>query len=165
MQAQIPQLKKKLLRFDEYAGKAIDDIFTKEQIKNASVLTAEQFQTSIFINDGKGNFTLDALPVRAQFSPVFGIVATDINNDGIKDIFLAGNFFGLKPQTGRFDASYGTTLLGDAQHHFNYLEPSESGLFIKGEARDAAKIKAAKGGDYIITTINNDNLYLFKANK
>ena len=165
MQAQIPQLKKKLLHFDQYAGKTINDIFTKEQIKNASVLTAEQLQTSVFMNDGKGNFTIEPLPVRAQFSPVFGLVAADLNNDGIKDIFLAGNFFGLKPQTGRLDASYGTTLLGDVQHHFNYIEPLKSGLFIKGEARDAVKLKAAKGGDYIITSINNDNLYLFKANE
>jgi len=36
---------------------------------------------------------------------------------------------------------------------------------IKGEARDVANIKAAKGGDYIITSINNDKLYIFKANK
>jgi len=165
MQAQIPQLKKKFLGFAQYAGKEIDQIFTKEQMKDASVLTAEQTQTSAFINDGKGNFTMQPLPVMAQLSPVFGIVVTDLNNDGIKDIFLAGNFYGLKPQTGRLDASYGCTLLGDAKHHFTYITPSQSGLFFKGEARDVANIKAAKGGDYIITSINNDKLYIFKTNK
>ena len=164
LQAQIPQLKKKLLRFDEYAGKSIEDIFTESQLKEALVLTVEQTQTSVFINDGKGNFNMQPLPVMAQLSPVFGIFANDLNNDGIKDLFLAGNFFGLKPQTGRFDASYGVTLFGDVGHHFNYVNQSVSGLLVKGEARDIATIKAANGVEYIAVAMNNDKLLLYKRN-
>ncbi len=162
LEAQLPLIKKRFLKFDEYAEKSIEEIFSPEQLKHALVLTVAQTQTCIFINDGKGNFTMKPLPAMAQLSPVFGILAKDLNGDGLKDLFLAGNFFGLKPQTGRFDASYGTTLLGNAQHHFNYVTPSQSGLFIKGEARDIANIKSTDGDDYIIVAINNANLYLFK---
>jgi hypothetical protein len=97
----------------------------------------------------------------AQLSPVFGILVSDLNGDGRKDIFLAGNFYSLKPQGGRFDASYGITLLADAQHHFNYIEPTQSGLFINGEARDIATLKV-KGNSYIIVAMNNAPLYMFR---
>jgi hypothetical protein len=100
----------------------------------------------------------------AQLSPVFGIVATDLNLDGVTDLFLAGNFFGLKPQSGRFDASYGTTLLGDARHRFNYINQTVSGLFVKGEARDVKMIKSPNGKGLIAVAINNDKICLFKRN-
>lgn len=160
MEMQVPLLKKKFLHFTDYAGKAIDEVFTPEQLKDALVYTVEQSQTSVFINNGKGQFTMQALPARAQFSPVFGILPADINGDGIKDLFLVGNFYGLKPQAGRYDASYGATLLGDAQHGFSYIDPAASGLFINGEARDVKAIKTA-AGDRIIVAMNNAPLYLF----
>jgi len=164
MVAQIPALKKKFLRYDAYAGKSIDEIFDKDQLAQASILTVEQTQTCAYINDGKGNFTLQNFPVMAQLSPVFGIVVADLNGDGIKDIFLGGNFFGLKPEVGRFDASYGTTLIGNNKHQFTYISPSASGLFVKGEVRDAQIINAKKE-DYIIVARNNDALQIFRKRK
>lgn len=165
MESQMPQLKKKFLRYDAFAGKSIEEILTKNEITHATVLTVEQTQTAVFINDGHGNFSMQSLPLMAQLSPVFGIAVTDLNGDGKKDLFMAGNFFGLKPQTGRLDASYGTALISDGNHHFTYIKPNESGLFIKGEARDIATIKSAKGDSCIIVSMNNDKLYLFRKRK
>ena len=102
------------------------------------------------------------LPIEAQLSPVFGILPTDFNNDGKTDLFLCGNFYGFKPQTGRMDASYGTTLLQNGQHEFVFMPPSLSGLFIKGEARDVLQIKTAKGDTVIVVAINNAPLKVFR---
>jgi hypothetical protein len=165
LEAEIPQLKKKLLRFSDYAGKSIDEVFTKEQLSNAMVLTVDQPKTCVFLNDGKGNFKLDELPVRAEFSPVFGIGAADLNDDGRMDLFMVGNLYGVKPQTGRFDASYGVTLLGLPGGGFEYMEPSASGLFVKGEGRDIATIRSSKGDEYILVGVNNENLLLFRKQK
>jgi len=160
---QMPILKKKFLRYDSYAGKGIDEIFTPEELEKASVLSVAQTQTCVFYNNGKGQFNMKPLPVRAQFSPVFSILITDVNNDGINDLFLGGNFYGLKPEVGRYDASYGVTLLGNVKHGFDYLPPANSGLFIKGEVRDVKQIKT-KNGTAIIIARNNDALQLFKKN-
>lgn len=157
---QLPYLKKKFLRYDAYAGKSIDEIFTAGELEKASVLTVEQDQTCVFYNNGKGSFLMQPLPARAQFSPVYSILVTDINNDGIKDLFLGGNFYGVKPEVGRFDASYGVTFTGNAKHSFNYLSAMKSGLFITGEVRDIAPIKT-NNGDKIIVARNNDALQLF----
>jgi len=159
--AQIPNLKKKFLRYDAYAGKTIEEIFSSDELEGVSVLNATQPQTCILYNDGKGNFTAKPLPVRAQFSPMFGILADDFNGDGIKDLVMDGNFYGLKPEVGRLDASYGVTLLGNKDEHFTYVPPAESGFFIKGEVRDIKEIKT-KAGKLIIVARNNDDLQIFK---
>ena len=161
MEAEMPGLKKKFLRFDAYAGKGIEEIFTPQQLSHASVLRVEQAQTCLFLNDGKGHFIMQPLGIRAQMSPVFTILASDLNGDGLADLFLAGNFFGVKPQTGRFDANYGTTFLSDSGHRLHYVEPMQSGLFLRGEARDAALFHLAGGKREILVSVNNANLYLF----
>jgi enediyne biosynthesis protein E4 len=160
---QMPYLKKKFLRYDVYAGKSIDNIFTSEELEKASVLSVEQTQTCVFYNNGKGQFTMQPLPVRAQFSAVFSILAIDINGDGIKDLVLGGNFYGLKPEVGRYDANYGTTFLGNKNHGFDYAPPANTGLFVKGEVRDIAPINTKKG-KAIIVARNNDALQLFLKN-
>ncbi len=165
LQAQLPYLKKQFLHFSDYAAKSIDQIFSKEQLQQANVLSVEQTQTCIFINDGKGHFTMQPLPMMAQLSPVFGILPTDINKDGSIDLFLCGNFYGFKPQTGRMDASYGTILLQNAEHKFVFIPPAQSGLFIRGEARDVLQIKTAKGDNLIVVAMNNAPLKVFRKNK
>jgi hypothetical protein len=163
LEKEIPQLKKKFLSFKSYGGKEITDIFNSEELKSATILTATETRSMIFMNDGKGRFTTQALPLEAQFSPVYSIVVFDLNGDGYKDIFLAGNFYGLKPQTGRFDANYGTLFLQSGHNLFHYLAPKESGLFVKGEVRDASMILSAKN-ELLLIARNNDDLMLFGKN-
>ncbi|MBL7698703.1 MAG: VCBS repeat-containing protein [Chitinophagaceae bacterium] len=157
LQSQVPALKKVFLYFRDYAGKPIEEIFTEDQLKNISVLEVNETRTCLFRNDGKGYFTKEALPGEAQLSYVFAACVDDLDGDRKKDIFLAGNFYGLKPQAGRFDASYGTTLLGGTK----YVTPAESGLFVNGEVRDITMV-----GEYIVVAVNNQPLKIFKrANK
>jgi hypothetical protein len=159
--SQIPGLKKRFLTYDAYAGKTIDEVFSREQLQHATRLRADQSQTCVFVNDGKGHFTCQPLGVMAQLSPVFGILVTDLNGDGIPDLFMGGNFFGLKPEVGRFDASYGTTMLGNRNHEFTYASPLASGLFVKGEVRDIKSIPTAMG-PLILVARNNDSLQIFR---
>ena len=161
MVEQMPYLKKKLLRFDNYAGKTMEEIFSDDELKDAEIRTVNQTQSCIFYNNGKGLFTMQPLPLHAQFSPVFGILVTDLDGDGNKDIFLAGNFYGLKPETGRFDASYGVSLLGNSQHNFRYISPAETGLFVRGEVRDIQEIKT-RTSRLIVVARNNETLQVFK---
>ncbi|HXS56269.1 MAG TPA: VCBS repeat-containing protein, partial [Hanamia sp.] len=158
---QMPYMKKRFLKYKDYAGKTIDEVFTKEELAEAQKSTVNETRSCIFYNDGKGSFYKTPLPLRAQISPVFGILVADLNGDGIKDIFLGGNFYGLKPEVGRFDASYGITLLGNKAHRFTYVAPAESGLFIRGEVRDVKEISTARG-NYILIARNNDSLQIFK---
>ena len=84
-----------------------------------------------------------------------------MNADGTLDIFLAGNFYGLKPQTGRLDASYGVTFL-QKNGNWQYLLPKESGLFIRGEVRDILPIGLSGGKKGLLVSRNNAPFILFQ---
>ncbi len=67
MMLQMPFLKKQFLYFHDYAGLAIDKVFTAQQLSSAQKLTVQQTQTCVFINNGKDDFTMHALPQQTQF--------------------------------------------------------------------------------------------------
>jgi hypothetical protein len=163
MVQQIPSLKKKFLLYESYAGKGINEVFTKEQFKSSSQLSADEFQSCIFINNGKGNFTKQPLPLMAQLSPVFGILVFDYDNDGKKDILLGGNFFGVKPELGRFDASYSVLLKGQANHQFTFIPNAQTGMIVKDEVRDI-KLLHTTNQSYIVFARNNETLQIYKKN-
>jgi enediyne biosynthesis protein E4 len=165
MEKEIPQLKKKFLQFKSYAGKPFSEIFSADELKQATILTVNESRTAVFLNNGKGKFTKQALPVEAQLSPVYAAVVFDFNKDGIPDIFMAGNFYGVKPQTGRFDAGYGTLLLGKPGNQFQYMMPKQSGLFVRGEVRDAQIINPEGKNPLLLVARNNEKLLLFQKAK
>jgi hypothetical protein len=89
----------------------------------------------------------------------------DLNGDGRNDIFLAGNFYGLKPQTGRFDASYGSLFFQEPRNEFHYIAPKQSGIFVKGEVRDIIMMNPESKNPLILVARNNDSLMLFKKSR
>lgn len=161
---QIPSLKKKYLKYENFKDQTIDDIFTAEQLKNAAKLDVYELLTSVLINDGSGKFSVKHLPRQAQLSPTYGIEIMDINDDGIKDILLGGNLFEAKPEAGRYDASYGTVLQGDGKGNFKAILSGTSGFKMHGAVRDIITIKAG-GSDLIIVSRNNDSILTFKKNQ
>jgi len=79
-----------------------------------------------------------SLPAEAQFSPVLGLAVADMDGDGNEDLFLAQNFFSLRPEWPRTDAGRGLWLRGDGRGHFTALSGAESGVRVYGEQRGAA---------------------------
>ncbi|GAC1426497.1 MAG: VCBS repeat-containing protein [Flavisolibacter sp.] len=161
--SQLPYLNKKFLKFADYAGKTIDQVFTKEELKGALVKKAYQMQSCIALNDGKGNFTLNALPLRAQFSPIYAFLFDDLDGDNKPDILCGGNFFGVKPELGRNDASYSQFFKGDGKGNFSFVPNKKTGMIIKNEIRDILKIKTKKG-DVLFFAKNNDPVEIYRRN-
>ena len=140
------------------------DIFTPEQLKNQVVLNAYELSTSVAINDGHGKFVLKPLPGEAQISPVFGIEVHDFDSDGNQDILLGGNLYSVRPEVGRYDASFGLYLKGDGAGNFTAIPSIHSGVKIDGEVRDIITLHSAQG-DIILTSRNNDTMVALKAQK
>jgi enediyne biosynthesis protein E4 len=157
--SQIPSLKKKLLYYDQYKGKTISDIFTEEQLEKSVVLNAFTFESSCWLNKDGKQFEKRHLPLAAQISPVYAMIAEDFTSDGIPDLLVGGNLQRAKPETGIYDASYGVFLKGDGRGNFTAVSPSASGLSIKGEIRGFKKIRTGKG-NHILVARNNDSLVL-----
>lgn len=161
---QIPMLKKKFLRYADYAGKQFDKVFTDEMIKGAEIHEINTLQSGVFINDlKKKNFSFKAFPYQAQLSSVNTIICDDINADGVKEIILAGNFFGFKPEIGRLDANYGQ-IFQYQNNNFKYIAPNQSGLKLNGQIMSSLKISTQKSSIYIFGR-NNDSLLSYTQNK
>ena len=158
---QIPELEKKYPKYEMYKDQQITDIFTPEQLRNAIHLDVSLLETSLFLNDGTGHFTRRVLPIEVQFSPVYAAAAGDYNHDGKPDIILGGNLYNVKPEVGRYDASYGTLLLGDGQGNFTYVPAKVSGFHLDGEVRDFKEITTSKD-KIIVIARSNDSLQVFK---
>ncbi len=103
-------LKKKFLRYQTYATASVDEMFTKEQLQKAQKLEANMMQSSIFTNDGSGNFTRKSMPARAQFSPIQAIASIDLDKDNLPEIIAVGNNYETDVETGRDDAGIGVVL-------------------------------------------------------
>ncbi len=160
--SQLPGLKKQILKYEDYGSKTYDSLFPAE-IRNTSLKYEANNLESCILWNNNGSFELKPLPLEAQFSPVFGIVADDLDNDGKTDIWLGGNFYGLKPQVGRHNASKGVYLKGDGGKQFTYISPLKTGISIEGEVRDVAIIQSNGSKDLIIAR-NNAKVLLFKMN-
>lgn len=159
--AQIPSLGTKYKKFDDYKEQTIEDIFPAEVLKRSIVLNARMMESCIMINSGKGRFSLTPLPVEAQFTPVYSLIADDFDADGICDIILGGNQYRAKPETGIYDAGYGLLLKGNNTRQWQSVSPLISGFFTKGEIRDI-KILNINGIRIIAVARNNDNLQFYK---
>ena len=158
---QIPELEKKYPDYKMYKDQQITDIFTPEQLKSSIHLDVNLLETSLFINDGTGHFTREPLPVEVQFSPVYAAAVGDFNNDGNADILLGGNLYNVKPELGRYDASYGSFLIGDGKGGFSYMPAKSSGFHLDNEVRNIMEVKTTKD-KIVVVARSNDPLQIFK---
>jgi hypothetical protein len=136
---QIPSLKKMNLKHKDFANKSVQDLLNN-QLENVNVYPVVTAQSIIAYNDGKGNFTVEALPIQVQLSSVNNVAIEDWNNDGVLDVYAAGNFFDLLPQFCRVDASFGNLLLNEKNKLFKVGTPSETGVSINGQVKDIQPI-------------------------
>ena len=133
-----------------------------EKLDHAKKLTAEILSSVVLINNKKGAFTITALPPQVQWSPVFSFYTTDFNQDGMTDVVSAGNFYGVTPYEGRYDAGYGNVLLNQKSGSFKIPGSLQTGLIVDGEVRDIKIIKTINGASMIAFARNNDSIKFYK---
>lgn len=134
---QLANLRSRFTSYESFADATMEDIFTPEQLGRATKLTANHLRTSLLLSTPKGKFSMIGLPEQAQYSCVYLSVIEDFDHDGNSDILLLGNNRYFKLRLGKFDANYGTLLLGNGQGSFNYVPQTESGLHIIGDVRSS----------------------------
>ncbi|HYF70029.1 MAG TPA: VCBS repeat-containing protein [Ohtaekwangia sp.] len=164
MTKQMPFLKKRYLSYRKFAEATVSDMFSQEALNNAEQYSAYTFESSIIENLGNGKFKQRALPKAAQFSTVNAVHVADVNKDGHADLVLAGNFYRVNIQLGRYDASYGLILTGDGKGNFQSLPAHQSGFSVNGEVRSLQSITVG-GTNFILAIRNNDTVAVFSVGK
>ncbi len=150
----LPVLKKAYLKYSEVAGKTVDYMFY-DLFKDYVELKAETLGSAVFINDGKGNFTRQDLPADLQLAPVFAFqqgIRTGASNG---NYLLGGNFYGVFPYEGRYDAQAVAQFQAGKQQVIRYVsQPNLSD--ISGEVRDLKWVHTAAYGDLLVVMRNNE---------
>jgi hypothetical protein len=165
LQRALPMIKRKYVKYTDYANQRITDMFTPEQMKDCVEKKITTTKTIFLINDGKGNFEMKALPFEAQYSRIAAIETGDFDKDGILDILLAGNFYDVLPEWGRFDANYGLFLKGKGKGNFEVKKSSETGFKTIGQVRKMNKLRGSANQEVVVLAKNNDKAQVFSFKK
>lgn len=151
---QMPGMRKKFVRYKDYSGKTLDDIFTEQEKKGMDVYKTNFFESGVLINEGNNRFRFIPFPEKAQLSSVNDMVIDDMNNDGKKDLLVCGNTNDAAVMVGNIDAAGALLLTGDGKGLFEARSASEDGLTVRGEVRKVVYLKDKKGTTVIF--LKND---------
>lgn len=159
--SQLPGFKKRFISYEAYSKTSFKDLLTVKQVENAQFFEAETLETQLFLNKGKGQFTIGKLPIEAQFSTISAIISGDWNKDGNTDIILAGNDSYQRVKFGKIDANKGQVFLGKGDGTFHYLSQSKSNLNIPGDTKNMYSLQ----NGYLLFLRNNDFPLIYKIHR
>jgi hypothetical protein len=151
-------------KYHKYAEATIDSLLTPAMKKQAYRLTANNLQSCYINNLGNGKFEIKALPIQAQFAPLYGMIAEDLDGDGNLDVAITGNDFGTEVGTGRYDALNGLVLKGDGKGNFKPLTIQQAGIYIPGDGKALVALRSANNSLLLAASQNKSTLKLFSAN-
>jgi hypothetical protein len=77
---------------------------------------------------------------------------------------VGGNFYGVTPVFGRYDASYGLMMRGSAVGRLTPVDMEQSNLVIEGQVRDMKALRGPNGERLIVVARNNDTLEIIRVN-
>ncbi|HEV8083864.1 MAG TPA: VCBS repeat-containing protein [Chitinophagaceae bacterium] len=155
-------IKRRFTSYKSFANATMDSIISPAMRKNALRLKATTLKSCYLKNEGKGKFTMIALPPQAQVSTLNGMIADDFDGDGNLDVLINGNDYGTDITTGRYDALNGLLLKGDGKGNFQPLTIQQSGIYIPGNGKALVKLQSSSGKYLVAASQNRDVLKLFE---
>ncbi len=133
---QLPGLKRKYLKYAAYKGQTMEDIFTKEELGRGRELRAYTLASMVFWGNGDGTYSAgQELPMAAQLAPMYAGALFEVSQSGRPELILGGNLYGVKPEAGRYDASFGVVLALGADRSIRAIPSQQSGLKVGGQIR------------------------------
>lgn len=153
--------KSRFTNYNQFATATITDVLTKEEIDKSLKLYVDCLASCFIRNNGNGKFEMKPLPVQAQLSSIFSMMANDVDGDNNLDIIINGNDHGTEIGTGRYDAFNGLVLKGDGKGNFIPLSIEQSGLYIPGDGKSLVYLMSAKGKPLVLAGQNQGSLLVF----
>lgn len=164
---QMPFIKEKFKTYEAFAKAELKDVYG-DALSQSIAYKATNFASGIFTNSSNSQFRFMPFENTVQISSINKIFIEDFDGDGNKDLILLGNLYTSEVETPRNDASYGHFMKGDGLGHFKVIPAYKSGLYVKGDVKDAKLIRIGTKEKKITALLiakNDDFLQLIKVNK
>lgn len=158
---QMPFIKDKFPTYNDFGLANMSTVYGPENLEEALHYSANTFATTYFENTGNANFKAHQIDGIAQFSSVNSILIDDFNKDGNLDALLSGNLYQSEVETPRNDAGYGVFLEGNGSGQFISHFPNQSGLFVKGDVKNAGIVNTPSNDRKRIIFGKNDGTVQF----
>jgi hypothetical protein len=152
----VPSLKETFPTYESFGAKQIRDVFSATKVREATVKEAHTFAT-VYVENRRDTSHVARLPTQAQFAPVYDIISRDSEGEDAPNVILGGNFYGVTPRQGRYDASYGTILQRDERGTWEVLSPVQSNLYLHGGVRNFSLLNGPNGQHRLLVARNDDN--------
>lgn len=150
-------MRKKFPDYKSFSGKPIEKVFEGNLLDKARLLEVNILKSGYLKNDS-GKFTFIAFDTPLQLAPITSFLKYDFNNDGKMEVLAAGNYFGIKPYHGRFDAFPGA-LIKDEK---NIILAHNLGLNLKKKSVRHLNIIELNSNKYLLITVNDAPAEVYK---
>ena len=154
---QLNSMKKKFTKYADYAGKSIEEVIGKSALEKAKKYEVHQLASGYLENTGN-RFRFKEFPQDCQVAPIRAFVKYDFDQDGSEDVLMAGNYFGVSPYHGKFDALNAGLLSGKG----DFLNPHNLGVDFARKAVKKLQIVNFKESPYLLATLNNDTVQVYQ---
>lgn len=155
--SQLISLRKKFTKYSDFAGKTAEEIVGKDKLDAAEKFEIQNLASG-YLENVNNHFTFVPFAQELQVAPVRAMLKHDFDNDGKSEVLIAGNYFGVTPYHGRFDALNGILLKSKTQR----LQTHDLGLDLFNKMVKNLNIITIKNKTYLLVTINNRKCELYK---
>lgn len=155
--SQIPSLRRKFNSYHSFAGKAIDEVFTKKQLELARKYEVHELASGYLRNMG-GYFEFFPFSENLQVAPIMAQLSYDFDFDGKQEVLLAGNYFGVQPFHGRFGSFMGAIVKGGNK----ILMGNVIGLNFFNQSVRHLSIIDLNERRYLLVTMNNGEAQVYE---
>lgn len=155
--SQLPMLRKSFTSYESFAGKSIEQILTKDQLKKAVIFEVHELASGVLKNNG-GAFDFEPLPDNLQLSPILTFLKYDFDADGVEEVLVGGNYFGVQPFHGRFGSFRGALIKSESE----ILSSESIGVNFFNQSIRHLNVLSFREEKYLIVTVNNGNCQVYK---
>ena len=113
-----------------------------------------------YLLNQEGKYIFKPFESALQVAPILAFLKADFNKDNQEEVLVAGNYFGITPYHGRFDALAGNIITQNGE----VLEGVELGLNLTQKSVRSLDLINFKGKDYLMLSLNNGKPQFYKLN-
>ncbi|MFD2835266.1 VCBS repeat-containing protein [Gramella sp. AN32] len=151
------KIRKKYSNYKDFAGQKADEIFSKDELNSAIKFEINELSSGYLKNE-EGQFRFIPFERELQVAPIRSMLVYDFNKDGKEELLIGGNYFGITPYHGKFDAFGGAIIINED----NILNSVEIGLNLSQKSVKDFSVIKLNNIKYLLVTLNNAKTELYK---